>query len=287
MKNLIGYIICIVLFITNFTLFSQENEGTGALQIHGNPANSRVKIKELKLKEKLTEHGVFLNDIPAGNYQIIFKHSRYMLMDSVEVLENDTVVVLGDIVSNEVVSERIAILREEVASQKQQQTQPTKGYTDSALNTMAKELEMQRRAAELNQIKGIYEPTNEEIGYIPPPDTLDLSEEVPGEEVYYVVEEMPEFNNGDPAIEFRKYIARNLKYPWDCHFPGTYTVIVQFLVGKDGYVTDLVNMTPDVPYCIVYEAFRVIANSPRWIPGRQRNEPVPVLFSFPVKFIMK
>ena len=59
------------------------------------------------------------------------------------------------------------------------------------------------------------------------------------------------------------------------------------MLGKDGYVTDLVNLTPDVPYCIVYEAFRVIANSPRWIPGRQRNEPVPVLFSFPVKFIMK
>ena len=41
----------------------------------------------------------------------------------------------------------------------------------------------------------------------------DDSEDIEEEEVFYIVEDMPTFNGGDPATEFRKYIAQNLQYP--------------------------------------------------------------------------
>ena len=35
------------------------------------------------------------------------------------------------------------------------------------------------------------------------------------------------------------------------------------------------------------ETVRVISSSPKWIPGRQNGEPVPVTFTFPVVFKLK
>ena len=56
-------------------------------------------------------------------------------------------------------------------------------------------------------------------------------------EVFYVVEEMPSFNGGEPSIEFRKYIAQNLKYPPEAIVNGVSgRIIVKFIVDKDGKV---------------------------------------------------
>ena len=105
-------------------------------------------------------------------------------------------------------------------------------------------------------------------------------------EVFYVVEEMPTFNDGDPAIEFRKYIAQNLTYPEAAVENGIEgRVIVQFRVSKEGEVVDAVvvrGVSPELDQ----EAVRVTMSSPIWTPGKQRGKAVDVLFTFPINFVL-
>lgn len=104
--------------------------------------------------------------------------------------------------------------------------------------------------------------------------------------VFYIVEEMPLFNGGEPAIEFRKYIASNLEYPEaaaENKISGR--VIVQFAVNSEGYVTESVVVRSAHPL-LDQEALRVVNASPRWTPGQQRGKAVKVLFTFPINFTL-
>lgn len=106
------------------------------------------------------------------------------------------------------------------------------------------------------------------------------------EEVFYVVEEMPTFNGGDPAPEFRQFIAKNLKYPPSAAQKGiSGRVIVQFAVAESGQVVDAV-VVRGVDPALDQEAIRVVMSSPSWTPGRQKGKPVKVLFTFPVNFVL-
>jgi protein TonB len=112
-------------------------------------------------------------------------------------------------------------------------------------------------------------------------------EEIEEEEVFYIVEDMPTFNGGDPAVEFRKYIAQNLRYPEIAAENGiSGRVIVQFAVNKNGQVVDAVVMRSVDP-ALDKEAVRVVMSSPKWTPGRQRGKPVKVLFTFPINFVLQ
>ena len=135
-------------------------------------------------------------------------------------------------------------------------------------------------------------------------------------EVFYIVEEMPTFNDGEPAQEFRKFIAQNLKYPEEAKDNGaTGRVIISFIVSSNGKVVipnkeDLANITgenldevvvvsyrpldsegeePDEKYIQMFreEVIRVISKSPDWTPGKQRGIAVNVMYTFPVNFIMQ
>jgi protein TonB len=103
-------------------------------------------------------------------------------------------------------------------------------------------------------------------------------------EVFYIVEDMPTFNGGDPATEFRKYIARNLRYPEIAAKNGiSGRVIVQFAVDRVGNVVDAV-VVRNVDPALDKEAVRVVMSSPKWVPGKQRGKAVKVLFTFPINF---
>ncbi len=109
----------------------------------------------------------------------------------------------------------------------------------------------------------------------------------PEEEVFYVVEEMPTFNEGEPATEFRKYIAKNLNYPEIAiqnRISGR--VIVQFAVNPEGEVVDA-RVVRSVSPALDKEAIRVVMSSPEWIPGKQRGKSVKVLFTFPINFVLQ
>jgi len=115
----------------------------------------------------------------------------------------------------------------------------------------------------------------------------DDSEDIEEEEVFYIVEDMPTFNGGDPATEFRKYIAQNLRYPEIAAENGiSGRVIVQFAVNKVGQVVDAV-VVRSIDPALDKEALRVVMASPKWTPGKQRGKPVKVLFTFPINFVLQ
>lgn len=115
----------------------------------------------------------------------------------------------------------------------------------------------------------------------------DDEEQIEEEEIFYIVEDMPTFNGGDPAIEFRKYIAANLDYPEIAAENGiSGRVIVQFAVNAQGRVVDA-NVVRSVDPALDREAIRVVMASPAWTPGRQRGKAVKVLFTFPINFVLQ
>ncbi|MGM0472623.1 MAG: TonB family protein [Bacteroidota bacterium] len=109
----------------------------------------------------------------------------------------------------------------------------------------------------------------------------------PESDIFYIVEEMPLFQNEDPAQSFRKYIVQNLEYPENAAENGiSGRVIVQFTVNRTGQVVDAV-VVNSVDPALEKEAIRVVMSSPKWTPGRQRGQAVNVLYTFPVNFALQ
>jgi len=103
---------------------------------------------------------------------------------------------------------------------------------------------------------------------------------------YSEIDVKPSFNGGD-ANEFAVWVNAHLQYPDtakdDC-IQGR--VVVQFTIGADGVIRDI-QVLRSVREDLDAETVRVISSSPKWIPGRQNGEPVPVTFTFPVVFKLK
>ncbi len=109
----------------------------------------------------------------------------------------------------------------------------------------------------------------------------------PDKETFYIVEEMPTFNGGDPAVEFRKYISENLRYPKEAvDRKASGRVIVQFDVNSKGKVMDAKVVSGADP-ALDAEALRVINSSPTWQPGKQHGKKVKVEFTFPINFALQ
>jgi TonB family protein len=106
------------------------------------------------------------------------------------------------------------------------------------------------------------------------------------EEIFYIVEEMPTFNGGEPPMEFRKFIEQQLNYPESAIEKGIEgRVIVQFKVDEKGKVVDAVVLRSVDP-ALDKEAIRLVNSSPDWTPGKQRGQAVKVLFTFPINFVL-
>ncbi len=112
---------------------------------------------------------------------------------------------------------------------------------------------------------------------------IQADEEEEDEDVFIIVEDMPDFRGGGQEA-FRRWIMSNLKYPTIAAENGIQgTVTVRFIVNADGTVSDVTVMR-GVDRSLDSEAVRVISSSPPWTPGRQRGKPVRVAFHFPVRF---
>lgn len=109
-------------------------------------------------------------------------------------------------------------------------------------------------------------------------------EYIQDESKYVVVEEMPRFQNGS-IDNFRKYILRNLKYP-DCAVNKKQggNVFVNFTVEKNGSVSS-VNIVKGIDKCLDDEAIRVVKSSPKWTPGKHKDQLIRVQFTIPIVFI--
>ena len=104
----------------------------------------------------------------------------------------------------------------------------------------------------------------------------------PDERFFDVVEVQPTFPGGQGAL--MQWISDNIKYPVTAAKNGVQgRVIVQFVVGKTGDVSD-VKVTRGVDPSLDREAVRVVSAMPKWIPGRQDGEAVTVRYTLPVTF---
>lgn len=104
----------------------------------------------------------------------------------------------------------------------------------------------------------------------------------PDDLVYDVVEEMPEFPGGIPAL--LTFMKENIKYPAEAQKKGVQgRVIVKFVVDKQGQVTNAKVERPVDP-ALDAEALRVVNSIPRWTPGKQGGKLVNVGYVLPVHF---
>lgn len=106
--------------------------------------------------------------------------------------------------------------------------------------------------------------------------------EATDDKIFQVVEDQPEFPGGMEAL--MKHLSKEIKYPKEAQDKGTQgRVIVQFVVRKDGSITDAKVMKPVDPL-LDAEALRVVSEMPNWTPGKQRGKAVNVRFTLPVTF---
>ena len=103
---------------------------------------------------------------------------------------------------------------------------------------------------------------------------------------FVIVEVKPTFRGGD-ANTFSRWIAENLNYPEVAREVGIQgRVMLQFTVMKDGTVGNI-KLLRGVDPLLDKEAMRVVASSPKWEPGRQRDRAVNVTYTFPVIFQLR
>ena len=103
------------------------------------------------------------------------------------------------------------------------------------------------------------------------------------EEVFIVVEEMPEFPGG--MGELMTYLGSNIQYPSKAkenHWEGS--TVCQFVIEKDGSISNAEIIQSSGFQLLDIEAMRVILNMPNWTSGKQNGDSVRVKFALPITF---
>ena len=114
--------------------------------------------------------------------------------------------------------------------------------------------------------------------------TVAVEEEVvEDDQPFLIAETMPSFQGGD-LNTFRAWVQQNVKFPQIALENGIQgRVVLSFVIEKDGRLTNIqVLQTPD--RSLSEEAIRVLSKSPKWTPGKQRNQVVRVKYTLPVDF---
>jgi protein TonB len=105
-------------------------------------------------------------------------------------------------------------------------------------------------------------------------------------EIFTKVEIEAGFPGGSAA--FKKYLERNLNAnaPVENNAPpGTYTVIVKFVVSKSGAISDVTAET-NLGYGMEQEAMKIIKKSPNWTPAQQNGSIVNAYRRQPITFVV-
>jgi hypothetical protein len=114
------------------------------------------------------------------------------------------------------------------------------------------------------------------------PDSMNLDDN----KVFVKVEVEAAFRGGEK--EWRNFLNRNLDVnvpvKKGCK-PGTYTVVVQFIVAKDGRVSDVRALT-NHGFGMEEEAIRMIKKGPDWLPAIQNGHNVKAYRKQPFTFVI-
>ncbi|NLB93102.1 MAG: energy transducer TonB, partial [Bacteroidales bacterium] len=123
------------------------------------------------------------------------------------------------------------------------------------------------------------------IDVAPVVSTVAKEEEEEETQVFFIVEDMPEFPGGEAAL--RQFIANEIKYPVIAQENGIQgRVYVTFVVNTDGSIADA-KIARGVDPSLDKEALRVVSTLPRWKPGMQRGKAVRVSYTVPINFVLQ
>ena len=99
---------------------------------------------------------------------------------------------------------------------------------------------------------------------------------------FHIVEDLPKYPGG--AVEFMKWLTRNLQYPAAARSRKTQgKVVAVFYVEKDGSITGI-NVTQSLSPECDREALRVLRKMPNWEPGIQNDQPCRTKVCIPIVF---
>lgn len=99
---------------------------------------------------------------------------------------------------------------------------------------------------------------------------------------FTVVQQIPVFPGGWSA--YMQWLTKNLKYPVSAqHAKIQGTVVVSFIINKDGTVSDL-KLSKSADPVLDREALRVMRMMPKWKPGVDRNKVCRTMIAVPVVF---
>ena len=108
-------------------------------------------------------------------------------------------------------------------------------------------------------------------------------ENIEDDQPFVKVEQMPSFMGGD-LMKFRNWVQSKVRYPQiaqENNISGR--VLLMFVIERDGSLTNIqVLQTPDTS--LSDEAIRILKTSPKWTPGKQRNQAVRVKYTLPIDF---
>ena len=108
-------------------------------------------------------------------------------------------------------------------------------------------------------------------------------ENIEDDQPFLRVEQMPSFMGGDLGT-FRNWVMNKVRYPQIAQENGiSGRVLLNFVIERDGTLTNIqVLQTPDSS--LSDEAVRILKTSPKWTPGKQRNQSVRVKYTLPIDF---
>lgn len=155
------------------------------------------------------------------------------------------------------------------------------------------ESQVKKEAEKLNKVDETTELAPEQLDQAVPAeelkDSVETKDEQPpinlnedDEETLRVVEQLPQYPGG--MVEFMKWLTATLKYPevaLQRKIQGK--VMVSFIVGKDGTLSDIKLMKP-ANKLLDDEALRVARLMPKWEPGKDKGKPCKTMVAIPIVF---
>ncbi len=104
------------------------------------------------------------------------------------------------------------------------------------------------------------------------------------EGTFSVVEEMPEYKGGSPALA--AYLEENIKYPAKARENKVQGIVaVSFVISADGSIQSP-KVLKGVASGLDEEALRVIRSMPKWEPGKLDGKAVSVQYALPIPFAL-
>jgi len=154
--------------------------------------------------------------------------------------------------------------------------------------TVVEVLNIVDNATQVNDDLSIFDSEADHETFVDVAPIVAAKEEKEEEEeaqVFFIVEEMPEFPGGEEART--RFLLENIKYPQMARESGIQGVVyVTFVVEPDGSISN-VRVIRGIGGGCDEEAIRVVKMMPKWIPGNQRGKPVRVQFNMPIKFTLQ